>query len=97
VDGQRSVYAPALKQGGDTNTIAVVNGIKGSVADLVDVPRNLVTRMVFGQSQFVRTAIETLLHEGAIGLFLTPVVLSAHGRRAVRHQPESAVGHASQG
>src|SRR5665811_2365727 len=28
VDGQRSVYVPVLKQGGDTNTIAVVDGIK---------------------------------------------------------------------
>ena len=28
VDGQRSVYVPVLKQGGDTNTIAVVNGIR---------------------------------------------------------------------
>src|SRR6059058_2705284 len=28
VDGQRSVYLPVLKQGGDTNTIAVVDGIK---------------------------------------------------------------------
>ena len=29
VDGQPSVYLPILKQGGDTNTIAVVNGIRG--------------------------------------------------------------------
>ncbi len=28
VDGQRSVYLPVLKQGGDTNTIAVVDGMK---------------------------------------------------------------------
>src|SRR5208283_1258564 len=28
VDGQRSVYLPILKQGGDSNTIAVVNGIR---------------------------------------------------------------------
>ncbi len=28
VDGQRSVYLPILKQGGDSNTIAIVNGIK---------------------------------------------------------------------
>ena len=34
VDGQRSVYLPILKQGGDTNTIAVVNGIKDAVCDL---------------------------------------------------------------
>ena len=29
VDGQRSVYMPVLKQGGDTNTIAVVDGVQG--------------------------------------------------------------------
>ena len=32
VDGQRSVYLPILKQGGDSNTIAVVDGIKDAVA-----------------------------------------------------------------
>ena len=32
VDGQPSVYLPILKQGGDTNTISVVNGIKDAVA-----------------------------------------------------------------
>jgi multidrug efflux pump subunit AcrB len=75
VDGQRSVYVPVLKQGGDTNTIAVVDGIKRAVQHLFDVPKNLVTRVVFDQSVFVKTAIETLLHEGAIGLFLTSVMI----------------------
>src|SRR5713226_2068588 len=37
VDGQRSVYVPVLKQGGDTNTIAVVDGIKDAVLHLFDV------------------------------------------------------------
>ena len=31
VDGQRSVYVSVLKQGGDTNTIAVVDGIKDAL------------------------------------------------------------------
>ena len=31
VDGQPSVYLPVLKQGGDTNTIAVVDGIKSAI------------------------------------------------------------------
>ena len=35
VDGQRSVYLPILKQGGNSNTIAIVEGIKKSVGDLV--------------------------------------------------------------
>ena len=33
VNGQRSVYVPILKQGGDTNTIAVVNGIQSAIKD----------------------------------------------------------------
>ncbi len=75
VDGQRSVYLPVLKQGGDTNTIAVVDGIKHAVKHLLDVPKELISRVVFDQSVFVKTAIETLLHEGAIGLFLTSVMI----------------------
>src|SRR3984893_8706194 len=35
VNGQKSVYAPILKQGGDTNTIAVVNGIKKAILTLL--------------------------------------------------------------
>jgi multidrug efflux pump subunit AcrB len=75
VDGQRSAYIPILKQGGDTNTIAVVNGIKAAVAKLVDIPQQLVTDVVFDQSQFVRNAIETLADEGSIGLVLTGVMV----------------------
>lgn len=75
VDGQRSVYLPILKQGGDTNTIAVVNGIKAAVADLTDVPKQLVAKVVFDQSLFVKKAIENLLHEGGIGLLLTGLMI----------------------
>src|SRR4051794_27601827 len=75
VDGQRSVYVPVLKQGGDTNTIAVVDGVRERLTRLFDVPQQLVTNVVFDQSRFVKTAIETLLHEGAIGLFLTSVMI----------------------
>ncbi|HZS51407.1 MAG TPA: efflux RND transporter permease subunit [Bryobacterales bacterium] len=75
VNGQRSVYLPILKQGGDTNTIQVVDGVKQTVAHLFDVPKELVTKVVFDQSEFVKTAIETLLHEGAIGLLLTSLMI----------------------
>ncbi|HWB97305.1 MAG TPA: efflux RND transporter permease subunit, partial [Bryobacteraceae bacterium] len=37
VDGQRSVYLPVLKQGGDTNTIQVVNGTREVIENLYDV------------------------------------------------------------
>jgi len=75
VDGQPSVYLPILKQGGDTNTISVVNGIKNAVADLTDVPKQLIAKVVFDQSIFVKKAIENLLHEGAIGLVLTGLMI----------------------
>jgi multidrug efflux pump subunit AcrB len=75
VDGQRSVYLPVLKQGGDTNTIAIVNGIRDGLQHLLDVPKSLVTKVVFDQSVFVKTAIETLLHEGGIGLLLTSLMI----------------------
>jgi multidrug efflux pump subunit AcrB len=75
VDGQPSVYLPVLKQGGDANTIAVVDGIKAGVSRLLDVPKQLVAKVVFDQSKFVRSAIENLIHEGAIGLVLTGVMI----------------------
>jgi multidrug efflux pump subunit AcrB len=75
VDGQRSVYTPVLKQGGDTNTIAVVDGVKAALTKLVDIPRQLISSVVFDQSVFVKTAITTLLHEGALGLLLTSLMI----------------------
>jgi HAE1 family hydrophobic/amphiphilic exporter-1 len=75
VDGQPSVYQPVLRQGGDTNTIAVVDAVKEQVASLLDVPDNLVARVVFDQSRFIKKAIETLLHEGGIGIFLTSLMV----------------------
>jgi HAE1 family hydrophobic/amphiphilic exporter-1 len=75
VDGQPSVYLPVLKQGGDTNTIAVVDGVRAALERLFDVPKELQARVVFDQSVFVKQAIETLLHEGAIGLLLTALMV----------------------
>jgi hydrophobic/amphiphilic exporter-1 (mainly G- bacteria), HAE1 family len=75
VDGQRSVYLPVLKQGGDANTIAVVDGIKEGIAHLVDVPKSLVAKVVFDQSVFVKTAIDNIIHEGVIGMVLTGLMI----------------------
>jgi hydrophobic/amphiphilic exporter-1 (mainly G- bacteria), HAE1 family len=75
IDGQPSVYLPVLKQGGDSNTIIIVDGIKKAIANLLDVPKNLVTKVVFDQSVFVKNAIDNLVHEGAIGLILTGLMI----------------------
>jgi HAE1 family hydrophobic/amphiphilic exporter-1 len=75
VDGQPSVYQPVLRQGGNTNTIAVVDAVRKEAANLLDVPDNLVARVVFDQSRFIKQAIENLAHEGGIGILLTSVMV----------------------
>jgi len=75
VDGQRSVYLPIMKQGGDTNTIQVVDGIREMISHLYDIPAQLKATVVFDQSAFVKEAIKTLLHEGLIGLLLTSLMI----------------------
>jgi multidrug efflux pump subunit AcrB len=75
VDGQRSVYLPIMKQGGDTNTIEVVNGIREAIQHLYDIPKQLQANVVFDQSAFVKEAIKTLLHEGVLGLALTSFMI----------------------
>jgi multidrug efflux pump subunit AcrB len=75
VDGQRSVYLPVLTQGGGSNTIQVVDGVREKLTKLFDVPRSLVSRVVFDQSEFVKNAIATLLHEAGLGLFLTCLMI----------------------
>jgi multidrug efflux pump subunit AcrB len=75
IDGQRSVYIPVLKQAGDSNTIAIVNGVKAAIQHLTDVPSVLKTAVVFDQSIFVKLAIRNLLKEGGIGLLLTAIMI----------------------
>src|SRR5271154_6857236 len=75
IDGQKSVYIPVLKQGGDSNTISIVNGVKEATKHLVDIPDVLKTAVVFDQSIFVKVALKNLLKEGGIGLALTGVMI----------------------
>jgi multidrug efflux pump subunit AcrB len=75
VNGQRAVYLPIFKAGSDSNTISIVNGVDATLKNLYDVPATLRSLIVFDQSRFVKTAIETLLHEGGVGLFLTCLMI----------------------
>jgi multidrug efflux pump subunit AcrB len=75
IDGQKSAYIPIMKSGGDSNTIQVVNDVRGLVQHLFDIPKQLVTSIVFDQSVFVKDALNTVLHEGFIGLVLTSLMI----------------------
>ena len=75
VDGQHSVYIPVLKQGGGSNTISIVNGVRDAVQHLLDVPAALKTDVVFDQSVFVKIAVKNVINEGSIGLCLTALMI----------------------
>jgi hydrophobic/amphiphilic exporter-1 (mainly G- bacteria), HAE1 family len=75
IDGQKSAYIPIMKQGGDTNTIAVVDGVRQLIKHLYDIPSQLKTSLVFDQSIYVKEAIHTVLHEGFLGLILTSLMI----------------------
>ncbi len=75
IDGQRSVYVPIFKQGGSSNTITIVDGMKQAIKHLVDIPESLKTAVVFDQSIFVKLAIKNLIKEASIGLLLTGIMI----------------------
>ena len=75
IDGQKSAYIPIMKSGGDSNTIQVVNDVRDLVSKLFDLPAQLKTDIVFDQSVFVKQALNTVLHEGFIGLVLTSLMI----------------------
>jgi len=75
IDGQKSAYIPIMKSGGDSNTIQVVDDIRALTQHLFDLPQQLVTDIAFDQSVFVRNALNTVLHEGLIGLALTSIMI----------------------
>jgi len=75
IDGQKSAYIPIMKSGGDSSTIQVVDQLRELTAHLFDLPPQLTTNIVFDQSIFVREALNTVLHEGIIGLVLTSLMI----------------------
>jgi len=75
VNGQHSVYLPVFKQGGGSNTITIVNGVRQRLKHLLDVPRQFKAKVVFDQSVFVKMAVDNVLREGGIGLLLTALMI----------------------
>jgi multidrug efflux pump subunit AcrB len=75
IDGQKSADIPIMKSGGDSNTIQVVDDVRRLVQHLFDLPAQLKTDIVFDQSVFVKQALNTVFHEGIIGLVLTSVMI----------------------
>jgi multidrug efflux pump subunit AcrB len=66
INGHRAVYEPILKQAG-ANTVLVIDGIKEVLPKLIGLPKDLVVKLIFDQSIYIRRAIKTLEHEGLMG------------------------------
>ena len=75
VDGQKSSYIPIMKQGGDTNTIEVVDAVKKLTQHLYDIPKQMTASVVFDQSVYVKEPIHPVLHEGFMGLVLASIMI----------------------
>jgi multidrug efflux pump subunit AcrB len=75
VNGQKSVYLPILRQGGNSNTIQIVNGVRDRINNLLDIPRELIASVVFDQSAYVKIAVANVLREGSMGLGLTALMI----------------------
>ncbi|HJU05131.1 MAG TPA: efflux RND transporter permease subunit, partial [Nitrospiraceae bacterium] len=66
INGRRAVYLPIMKQAG-ANTLAVIDGIKEVIPNLIGLPKDVVVKLLFDQSIYIRQAIQTLEHEGLLG------------------------------
>jgi multidrug efflux pump subunit AcrB len=66
INGHRAVYLPIMKQAG-ANTLKVIDGIKEALPKLVGIPKEIVVKLLFDQSLYIRQSIHTLEHEGLLG------------------------------
>jgi multidrug efflux pump subunit AcrB len=76
INGKQQVYVPIYRQGG-ASSLAVANGVKDALADmekrLPEEGTNL--DFVMDQSVYVKQAIESLVHEGLIGVVLVAAMI----------------------
>ena len=76
IDGRRQVYIPVYRQQG-SSTLSVVNAIHKNRQDMQDRLSigDISLEVVMDQSVYVRTAIESLAIEGALGALLCSTVI----------------------
>jgi multidrug efflux pump subunit AcrB len=66
INGRRAVYLPIMKQAG-ANTLEVIDGIKDIIPKLMGLPKDVLVKLLFDQSLYIRQSIQTLEHEGLLG------------------------------
>ncbi|MGH9616219.1 MAG: efflux RND transporter permease subunit [Acidobacteriaceae bacterium] len=75
VNGRRTVYLPVTKRA-DASTLAVVNAVKSNMGRFANVlPPDVQVSYEFDQSDRVKRSLVALVWEGAIGAFLTGLMV----------------------
>jgi multidrug efflux pump subunit AcrB len=75
VNGRRTVYIPVTKRA-DASTLSVVSLVKSNLAKFQSVlPEDIKVSYELDQSQYVRSAITSLMAEGGLGALLTGLMV----------------------
>lgn len=75
VNGRRTVYMPLTKRA-DASTLDVVSAVKNALPKMrAQVPEDVEIRLEFDQSVYVKSALRSLLIEGALGALLTGLLV----------------------
>lgn len=75
VNGRPQVFVPIYRQGG-ASSLDVAAGVREAIPQIESqLPEGTKLDFVIDQSEFVRKAIESLLHEGAIGIVLVSLMI----------------------
>ncbi|VTT98884.1 acriflavin resistance protein : Cation/multidrug efflux pump OS=Singulisphaera acidiphila (strain ATCC BAA-1392 / DSM 18658 / VKM B-2454 / MOB10) GN=Sinac_0101 PE=4 SV=1: ACR_tran [Gemmataceae bacterium] len=75
VNGNQQVFVPIYRQSG-SSSLAVADGVRAAVPQMeAELPEGSKLAFVIDQSEYVRKAIESLLHEGIIGAILVSLMI----------------------
>lgn len=75
VNGRQQVFVPIYRQQG-ASSLAVADGVKAAVPEMEsELPEGSKLDFVIDQSEYVRKAIESLVHEGIVGAILVSVMI----------------------
>lgn len=75
VNGRQQVFVPIYRQQG-ASSLAVADGVKAAVPEMEsELPEGSKLDFVIDQSEYVRKAIESLVHEGVVGAILVSVMI----------------------
>jgi multidrug efflux pump subunit AcrB len=75
VNGRQQVYVPIYRQQG-ASTLAVANGVKQALPEIsAELPEGSKLDFVIDQTDYVRKAIDSLIHEGVIGAILVSIMI----------------------